>query len=129
MSTQQVARRVRTLIVDDDEDMRLLAASVIRIANGGLEVCGQAEDADDGYAKWNELRPDVVVLDHRMPGRSGLDLAAQILAEEPAQPIVLFSAYLDTEVAEAADGVGVCRTLDKDRFNDLPSTLWTCAGA
>jgi DNA-binding NarL/FixJ family response regulator len=128
MSTQQVERRVRTLIVDDDEDMRLLAASVIRIANGGLEVVGQAGDADGGYAMWDELRPDVVVLDHRMPGRSGLELAAQILAQEPAQPIVLFSAYLDTEVAEAADDV-VCQTLDKDRFNDLPTALWTCAGA
>ena len=129
MPTDQVQRKVRTLIVDDDEDMRMLAASVIRIANRGLEVVGQAEDADDGYAKWDELRPDVVVLDHRMPGRSGLELAAQILAEEPAQPIVLFSAYLDTEVAEAADDVGVCQTLDKDRFNDLPSTVWTCARA
>jgi DNA-binding NarL/FixJ family response regulator len=122
-------RRVRTLIVDDDEDMRMLVASIIRIANAGLEVVGQAEDAEDGFAMWEALRPDIVVLDHRMPGRTGLELAAQILAEEPGQPIVLFSSYLDPTVAQAAGDVGVCRTLDKDRFNDLPAALWACAGS
>ena len=122
-------RRVRTLIIDDDEDMRMLAASIIRIANAGLEVVGQAEDADTGLEKWRELQPDVVVLDHRMPGRSGLSVAEQILSEEPAQPIILFSAYVDTPLTEAARLTGICSILDKDRFNELPEVLWTCAGA
>lgn len=122
-------RRVRTLIIDDDEDMRLLSASVIRIANKGLEVVGQAEDAATGLEMWRALHPDVVVIDYRMPDRTGLDVAAEMLAEEPGQPIILFSAYLDTAVADAAEQTGVCSVLDKDRFNDLPSALWACSGA
>jgi DNA-binding NarL/FixJ family response regulator len=121
-------RRVRTLIVDDDEDMRMLATSIIRIANAGLEVVGEAEDAESGLERWRELHPDVVVLDHRMPGRSGLDVAEEILSEEPAQPIILFSAYIDTSLTEAAKRTGICSILDKDRFNDLPEAVWTCAG-
>ena len=120
-------RRVRTLIIDDDEDMRMLAASVIRIANDGLEVVGTAADGESGLAKWRELRPDVVVVDHRMPGATGLDVAEQMLTEVPAQSIILFSAYLDDGVTDAAEQIGICSILEKDRFNDLPSALWSCA--
>jgi DNA-binding NarL/FixJ family response regulator len=122
-------RRVRTLLVDDDEDMRMLAASIIRIANAGLEIVGQAPNAELGLARWRELQPDVVVLDHRMPDRTGLELAEEILAEQPGQPIVLFSAYLDAAVSAAAEEAGVCSLLDKDRFNDLPAVIRMCAGA
>jgi CheY-like chemotaxis protein len=120
---------VKVLIVDDDEDMRMLAASIIRVANAGLSVAGVADDAETGFAQWRALQPDVVVLDHRMPGRSGLELATQILAEEPAQPIILFSAFVDAAVADGAKAAGICSILEKDRFNDLPRTVWTCAGA
>jgi two-component system chemotaxis response regulator CheY len=120
-------RRVRTLIIDDDEDMRMLTASIIRVANKGLEVVGTAADGESGLEQWRELRPDVVVVDHRMPGTSGLDVAEQMLTEEPAQSIVLFSAYLDDVVTDAAEQIGICSILEKDRFNDLPSVLWSCA--
>jgi DNA-binding NarL/FixJ family response regulator len=120
-------RHVRTLLVDDDEDMRMLVASIIRIANAGLEIVGEAANADVGFEKWHELRPDVVVVDHRMPGRTGLELAEEILAEEPNQPIVLFSAYLDAAVSAVAAAAGVCSLLDKDRFNDLPAVIRACA--
>jgi CheY-like chemotaxis protein len=121
-------RRVRTLIIDDDEDMRILATSIIRVANAGLEVVGQANDAASGLVKWRELHPDVVILDYRMPGRDGLDVAAEMIAEEPGQPIILFSAYVDAVVEDAARDTGICTVLDKDRFNDLPATVWACAG-
>jgi len=127
--TEPTGRRVRTLIIDDDEDMRLLSASVIRIANKGLEVVGQAEDAATGLEMWRTLHPDVVIIDYRMPGRTGLDVAAEMLAEEPGQPIILFSAYLDNAVTNAAEEAGVCSVLDKDRFNDLPSAVWACSVA
>jgi len=122
-------RRVRTLIIDDDEDMRMLSTSIIRVANQGLEVVGQAEDGATGLAMWRALHPDVVIIDYRMPDRTGLEVAAEMLAEEPGQPIILFSAYLDTAVADAAEQTGVCSVLDKDRFNDLPHAVWACSGS
>jgi DNA-binding NarL/FixJ family response regulator len=64
-----------------------------------------------------------------MPDRTGLELAEEILAEQPGQPIVLFSAYLDAAVSAAAEEAGVCSLLDKDRFNDLPAVIRMCAGA
>ena len=128
-STEVPSRRVRTLIIDDDEDMRMLSSSIIRVANKGLEVVGQAEDAATGLAMWRALHPDVVVIDYRMPDRTGLDVAAEMLAEAPGQPIILFSAYLDTAIADAAERAGVCSVLEKDRFNDLPHAVWTCSGA
>ena len=124
-----VDRRVRTLIIDDDEDMRLLAASIIRVANRGLEVVGQASDAQSGLEQWRALEPDMVVVDFRMPDSSGLAVAEEMLAEEPAQPIILFSAYLDPDVVDQADRIGICSVLDKDRYQDLPAAIWTCAGA
>ena len=124
-----VDRRVRTLIIDDDEDMRLLAASIIRVADNGLEVVGQASDALSGLRQWRDLAPDMVVVDFRMPDSTGLEVAEEMLAEEPAQPIILFSAYLDPEVVDEADRIGICSVLEKDRFHDLPAAIWTCAGA
>ena len=121
--------RVRTLIIDDDDDMRSLASAVIRLANEGLEVIGEAADGESGLDKWRQLRPDVVVVDYRMPGASGLAVAEEMLAEEPAQPIILFSAYVDAGVVVAAEQLGVRTVLEKDRYRDLPSALWECVRA
>jgi DNA-binding NarL/FixJ family response regulator len=129
MSDAASDRPVRTLIIDNDQDMRLLAASIIRLANRGLEVIGHAESATIGLSRWRELRPDVVVLDQRMPDRSGIDVAEEMLHEQPGQPIVLFSAYVDPALAEAADRIGICSVLEKDRFDALPEEIWTCANA
>src|SRR5438309_1454231 len=114
----------RALIVDDDDDMRFLVRVLIEAANEGLAVAGEASDGDEAVAKWREHRPDVVVLDERMPGRSGLDVAAQILAEAPDQSIILFSAYLDEATVARAESLGVRACLSKDRYEDLPAALW-----
>ena len=87
--------RGRTLIVDDEEDMRLLLRATIEAANQGLSVAGEAGGGEEGLAQWREHRPDIVLLDQRMPDLTGLEVAERILAEAPDQTIVLFSAYLD----------------------------------
>ena len=122
------SERVRTLIVDDEEDMRVLIAEVIQLANGGLEVVGEAKEGESALEARRRLRPDVVILDHRMPGMSGVEVATRMLAEDPGQAIVLFSAYLDAGLEAEALGAGVCSVLSKDRYRDLPDALWRCAG-
>ncbi len=114
----------RALIVDDDEDMRFLLRAVIERANEGLQVAGEAGGADEAMAQWRSLGPDVIVLDHRMPGMTGLQVAEAILAEHPAQSIILFSAYLDDELLERASAVGIRACISKDRYDDIPDALW-----
>ena len=117
-------RTNRTLIVDDDEDMRFLVRVLIEAANEGLTVVAEAVNAQEAVDRWREHRPDVIVLDNRMPGRSGLDAAAEILGEHPRQSIILFSAYLDDETTTRAIELGVRACLAKDHYDELPAALW-----
>ena len=114
----------RALIVDDDEDMRFLLRAVIERANEGLEVAAEAADAAEAIDRWREIEPDVIVLDHRMPGTTGLQVAEQILAERPEQSIILFSAYLDEDVISSATEIGIRACISKDRYDDIPEALW-----
>lgn len=114
----------RALIVDDDEDMRFLLRAVIERANEGLEVAAEAAGADEALVQWRTIRPDVIVLDHRMPGTTGLQVAEVILGEDAAQSIILFSAYLDDELVARADEIGIRACISKDRYDDIPDALW-----
>ena len=114
----------RALIVDDDEDMRFLLRAVIERANAGLEVAAEAGDGAEAIDRWREHGPDVIVLDHRMPDRTGLQVAAQILAEQPDQAIILFSAHLDDDVILSAKELGIRACISKDRYDDIPEALW-----
>lgn len=117
-----------TMIVDDEEDIRMLLRSVIANANNGLSVACEATDGSEAVTKWREYRPDVVVMDQRMPNLTGLEAAEQILDEHPGQKIVLFSAYLDDALRTKARDLGIRACLSKDEMAALPRTLWALAG-
>jgi len=116
---------MRVLIVDDEEDMRALVRATIEIANEGLTVAGEAPDGETAVTIVREEHPEVVVLDHRMPGTSGLDTAERILSEHPDQAIVLFSAYLNRDVMTKAERLGVRVCLAKDDIRELPDAIWS----
>jgi DNA-binding NarL/FixJ family response regulator len=118
-----VATPCTTLIVDDDPDMRFLVSTMIEVANDGLEVAGEVGSAMAAVGAWREHRPDVVLLDHRMPGRTGLEIATEILAEDPSQHILLFSAYFDDDVLAEAARIGVRECVSKDDAKALPGIL------
>lgn len=115
------------LIVDDELDMRMLVRIVIEMANHGLTIVGEASDGAEALQVWRELDgppvPDVVILDNRMPGLSGLEVAAQILEERPEQIIVLYSAFLDDDVRARAAGLGITRCVSKQDLDRLPALI------
>jgi YesN/AraC family two-component response regulator len=115
------------LIVDDEEDMRALLRSTIEIANEGLHVAGEAADGDEAIVQWREKRPEIVVLDQRMPGATGLEVAEQILAEHPEQAIILFSAYLDPDITVRAAELGISACMSKREISQVPEALWKYA--
>ena len=118
---------VRVMIADDDFDMRLLVRATLG-SDDRLDVVAEAEDGTGALEQFRSLRPDVCILDYRMPGLSGLEAASQILAEQPDAKILLFSAYLTPEVTDAARELGV-GCLRKDLFMDLPDTVVELARA
>lgn len=113
---------IRVLVVDDEPDMRVLVRHVLAAAPE-VEVVGEADGPEAALEAWRAARPDLIVLDHRMPRRSGLDVAAEILAEAPEQPIILFSAFLDPDLRARAAALGVRRCVAKDDVFTLPDAV------
>lgn len=112
------------LVVDDDADIRFVVRRMIEGMEGEPAVVHEACSGDEAIDLWQVLQPDVIVLDQRMPGLSGLETAAKILAKQPAQRIVLFTAYWDDFEAMAVPLNGHLVTrLSKAHLNRLPTEL------
>jgi DNA-binding NarL/FixJ family response regulator len=112
------------------EDSVLLREGIVRLLEeSGFEVVGQAGDADDLMRKVNAHKPDVAIVDIRMPPTNtddGLRAAQRIRAEYPGTGVLVLSQYVEEGyalelVGKAADGVGYLlkdRVADVDRFID-----------
>src|SRR5436190_23488002 len=107
--TEQGATTPTVLVVDDEPEMRMLVRTFLE--RGGLSVVDEAGDGPQALELLEHLNPppipSVVLLDNRMPGLTGLEVARQMLAKHPHQVIVLFSAHLDADVEEYARSIGI----------------------
>jgi DNA-binding NarL/FixJ family response regulator len=104
---------VSVLLVDDEELVRFGLRTVLEAA-GDFTVVGEAGNGADGVAAARELRPDVVLMDVRMPVMDGLTATRQILAlPDPPQVAVLTTFHAD-EYVYAALAAGAAGFLLKD---------------
>jgi len=107
-------RNFRVVVVDDVEWVRSMLQELIEDVDG-VEVCGTAEDGDQAVDLVLGLRPDVVLMDLKMPRVDGITAAKDILAKWPGARIVLNSAYGDAALVEEAMAAGVVGYVTKDR--------------
>lgn len=125
-----VMGRGNILIVDDESDVRLLLFLVISKADHGLRVVGEASSGAEALAMQRDLDGDVdlVVLDHRMPGMTGLETSRAMLAEAPDLPIILYSAFTDAAMVEEARAIGVRTCVAKGDVKSLVTMLGELTG-
>ena len=87
--------KLKAIIIDDSPQARKLLLMMLEEHVNDLEVIGEAEQAVQGLALIKEHHPDVVFLDIEMPGKSGIQLAEQLLNKKINPAIVFTTAYND----------------------------------
>jgi DNA-binding NarL/FixJ family response regulator len=101
------------MLAEDRVSMRHALKGLLQ-TRSGWEVCGEAEDADEAFAKALELRPDLIVMDYRMYHSDGLEAADRILRELPEMPIVMFTLYKTNELEHSANLMGIRYVVGKE---------------
>lgn len=104
---------MRVLIADDQRIVRDGLATVVAMMTG-VEVVGAAEDGHQAVALAEQHRPDVVLMDMRMPGMDGAEATAAIRSLLPDTQVVVLTTYADDATILAALGAGASGFLTKD---------------
>jgi len=119
----------RVLLVDDAAAIRNALRGLLEDA--GIEVVGEAPDGAQGVAMAASLRPDVVLMDLRMPSSDGFEATARIVDQLPDVRVVVLSAYESEESAEAVRAAGAFAFLPKhcgaDRIREVVVAAWRSA--
>ncbi len=87
---------IRVLLCDDHELVRLGVRRLLE-AEAGIAVIGEASDADTALESVARLRPDVVVMDVRMPGRSGIEACREIRSAHPETHVLMLTSFAEDE--------------------------------
>ena len=114
---------MRILIAEDETIIRLDLRELLEKA--GFEVCAEAKDGEEAVELARRERPDLALLDVKMPRLDGIDAARRILEERPV-PIVMVTAYGEDELVSRAVEAGVFGYLVKPfRESDLLPAIAT----
>lgn len=113
---------IKVFIVDDDQSLQRLYGIILKEA--GFEIIEIAINGKDAVVKYNNLKvkPDLILMDHRMPIKNGLDAMSEILKINKKEKIIFVSA--DISVKQKALSLGACEFLDKPfKMQELLTTI------
>jgi two-component system chemotaxis response regulator CheY len=117
---------IKIFIVDDDQSLQRLYSLILKEA--GFSIIGTAINGKDAVEKYNNLneKPDVILMDHRMPIKNGLDAMGEILKINKNEKIIFASA--DITVKDKAISMGAIAFLDKPfKMHELLESIQTIA--
>jgi two-component system, response regulator PdtaR len=107
----------RVLVAEDEALIRLDLAEMLK--EEGYDVVGQAGDGQEAVEMAEQLKPDLVIMDVKMPRRDGIDAASEIAGKRIA-PIVVLTAFSQRDLVERARDAGAMAYLVKPfSINDL----------
>ena len=106
----KILKSLKVLLVEDEEKL----ASLLKNAIGdNFHSFSVANDGEEGLQKFLQIKPDIVITDIMMPKKTGLEMAEEIRKIDSAIPIIILSAYSETDKFLNAIDVGVVKYLIK----------------
>ncbi|MDD3899158.1 MAG: response regulator [Syntrophomonadaceae bacterium] len=102
--------RNKILIVDDQKGVRRLLEELFKKEGWDVRIAGDGLDAID---KVEEMVPDLILMDVKMPNMNGLEATQEIMLRNPGIPIIMMTAYGEIEVVKQALEAGVKRCISK----------------
>lgn len=113
--------RTRVIIADDESLIRMDLREML--TNLGYLVVGEVGDGRSAVNLARELRPDIIIMDIKMPDMDGIE-AAEILTQERVAPVLLLSAYSQQDLVQRARKAGVAGYMVKPfRESDLTPAI------
>ena len=98
---------LKIIIVDDHEVVRLGLRTLLE-RHPDFRVVGEAASAREAVQKAQLLRPDVVIMDIRLPGGSGIDACRKIVEQVPEARVIMLTSYAEDEMLFDAISAGAC---------------------
>jgi DNA-binding NarL/FixJ family response regulator len=119
--------KIRVLVVDDHQVVRMGMNALVATTEG-IEVVGEATDGREAIELYQDLLPDVVLMDSRMPGMGGPQATAEILQRWPDAQILMLSAYDgDFDIRQAMEAGVLGYVLKASTSDNLIPALRTVA--
>ncbi len=119
---------MRVLVVDDDKLVAISLKTILE-ADENTEVVGIGYDGAEAVELYRETKPDVLLMDIRMQGMSGLEAAERILAEDAEAKILFLTTFSDDEYIVKALNLGVRGYMLKQDFEGIvPALKAVCGG-
>ena len=115
-------KAIRVLIVDDDPIVRTSLATILN-AQDGIQVCGEAEDGFVAQLRFEEIQPDILLMDIQMPRCTGLEAAEAILGKQREARIVFLTTFSDDEYIVRALRCGARGYLIKQEVAQIAPAL------
>jgi DNA-binding NarL/FixJ family response regulator len=104
---------LRVVVADDQRSVREALGSLLEVLDG-IEVAGLAADGEEAVAMARELRPDVVLMDLRMPRCDGTEATRRIMTDVPGVRVVVLTTFADDVSILSALEAGASGYLTKD---------------
>ncbi|WP_181150914.1 response regulator transcription factor [Paenibacillus sp. PCH8] len=97
----------KVLLVDDEPSIREGLTTIIEWEKYGFQVIGTAASGREALSRFEELEPDLTIIDIRMPGMTGLEVIKEVRRNHPSSHFLILSGYADFDYAKKAISYGV----------------------
>lgn len=123
MGAPDPGTKIRVLVVDDHPPMRMGLVALIK-SQPGMDVIAEASDGEEAIEVYDDVRPDIVLMDLRMPGMGGVQAILAIRKKYPDARVIVLSTYdLDEDIHRALQSGAKSYLLKDMPTEEIASTI------